>query len=352
LSCNEIRRLPSEAVPNDVTDYYRAFLRTRSWYAEGMSWTVIQPGTQAVTEDLVLRRLRAQRVVLGELDPEPHHAKVAYLKQVGDAVMMYQPNGYEGARPEVLRLLSDGTRVHNVDWTINGNGSVSYAVYGKRLVGMDKNDPDRRYGEWPDLFDEEDLAELREARRQLDAEEDDWPNFDAMAMALVERRTGVRLDLDWVESLTEDGPGIVIGHIPDDPTPRSSLGRVDPDLDARLRGGPGTIRHAALLLAVRAMAERFVWSDPEAVAATVAAVKRGEPLDRETRSRVFHCRATRDGDEHNGSASHGLYMATSPPDQGDPLDAIQAVTYALPDQWPALRREIDALLRRPADGGV
>ena len=29
------------------------------------------------------------------------------------------------ARPEVLRWLSDGTRVHNVDWTINGNGGIN-----------------------------------------------------------------------------------------------------------------------------------------------------------------------------------------------------------------------------------
>jgi hypothetical protein len=180
----------------------------------------------------------------------------------------------------------------------------------------------------------------------MEAGEVVWPDFDEMAMALVERRTGVRLDLDWVEELTEDGPGIVIGYIPDDPTPSTGLGRVDPDLDARLRSGPATIRHAALLLAVRTMAERFTWSDPQAVAATVAAVERGKPLNQETRGRVFHSRATRDGGEHNGSASHGLYTATTPPNLGDPLDAIRAVTYALPDEWHALRRDIDALLRR------
>ena len=339
-------------MPDDVTDYYRAFLRTRPWYGEAMSWTVIQPGAQAVTEDLVLRRLRAKRVVLRELDPEPHYAKVAYLRQVGDAVVMYQPNGFEGARPEVLRWLSDGTRVHNVDWTINGNGTVNYAVYGQLLVWMDKNDPDRRHGGRPDLFDDEDLAELREARRQVDAGVVVWPHFDAMAMALVERRTGVRLDLDWVESLGEDGHGIVIGDIPDDPAARTALGRADPDLDARLRSGPPTIRHAALLLAVRALAERFTWSDPEAVAASVAAVERGEPLDRETRTRVFRSRANRNGGEHVGSASHGLFLATTPSEYGDdPLDAIQSLTYALPEEWPALRAEIDALLRRPTGHG-
>ncbi|HEX6685253.1 MAG TPA: DUF6461 domain-containing protein [Candidatus Limnocylindrales bacterium] len=334
-------------MPDDVTDYYRAFLRTRSWYAEGMSWTVIQPGNSAVTEDVVLRRLRAKRVTIGERSPEPHYAKVAYLKQIGDAVVMYQPNGFEGARHEVLRWLSDGARVHNVDWTINGNGSVSYAVYGKVLVWMDKNDPDRRLGERPDLFDDEDLAELREARRQVDDGEVVWPDFDPMAMALVERRTGVRLDLDWVEGLEEDGPCVVIGHIPDDPAPRGTLGRIDPDLDARLRGSPATVRHAALLLVVRAIAERFTWSDPQAVDASVTAVEQGEPLDQETRVRVFRSRATREnGGEHNGSASHGVYLATSPADMGDPLDAIGAASYALPGEWPALRREIDALLRR------
>ncbi len=52
---------------------------------------------------------------------------VAYLVQAGTSVVMFQPLGFEGSRREVLRWLSDGTRVHNVDWSINveaGSGST------------------------------------------------------------------------------------------------------------------------------------------------------------------------------------------------------------------------------------
>ncbi|GLY65214.1 DUF6461 domain-containing protein [Amycolatopsis taiwanensis] len=333
------------AMLDGVTAYYRTFLGMRPWYREGMSWTVIQPGGQAVTEDAVISRLRARRAVVATLNSPPFE-KVAYLQQVGEAVVMYQPNGFEGARPEVLRWLSEDSRVHTVEWAINGNGSVSYAVHGKLLVCMDKNDPDRRWGAQPDLFDDEDLAELRAARRQHDAGETDRPDFEPMAMALVERRTGVRLELDWVESFNVDSVGIVIGDIPDDPRPSSALGKVDPDLDARLRSAPASVRHAAVLLVVQAMAERLTWHDPEAVAATVTAVQRGEPLDDEIRTRVFRCRATEDDVNGKGSsARHGLFMATTSPEEGDPLDAIQSATYALPGEWPALRREIDTLLR-------
>ncbi|MFU8855116.1 hypothetical protein ACNAW0_29745 [Micromonospora sp. SL1-18] len=50
-----------------VVAYYRQFLNERSWYAEGLSWTVIQPASVPVTEDIVLRRLRGKRVDLTEI---------------------------------------------------------------------------------------------------------------------------------------------------------------------------------------------------------------------------------------------------------------------------------------------
>lgn len=76
-----------------VVAYYRQFLEDRPWYAEGLSWTVIQPASQAVTEDAVLRRLRGTRVDLSQVQPD--ESKVAYLSQADTAVVMFQPNGFE-----------------------------------------------------------------------------------------------------------------------------------------------------------------------------------------------------------------------------------------------------------------
>ncbi|MCW3841503.1 DUF6461 domain-containing protein [Micromonospora yasonensis] len=340
-------------MPDDVVAYYRQFLHERPWHAEGLSWTVIQPASEPVTEDVVLRRLRGQRVDLTEIHfPHvndfrpgmPDESKVAYLTQVGPAVVMFQPSGFEGARREVLRWLSDGARVHNVDWTINGNGGISYAVYGKVLAWVDKNDPGRRHGEQPDVLDN-DLGGLREARRRWDAGDLAGADFSAEAMALVERRTGVRLDVGWVDGFEEPGPAVMIGDIPSDPTPPGRLGNQDPDLDARLRSAPEHARRAALALVARTLAGRFTFSDPEAVASTVDSIERGVPLAPEVRTRMFRSLAT--GDAEARSAINGLYAATAPPGRhvDEPLDLLHAATYALPDEWPRVRQAIDGLLR-------
>lgn len=336
-----------------VVAYYRQFLEDRPWYAEGLSWTVIQPASQAVTEDVVLRRLRGTRVDLSQLQfPHvndfrpgmPDESKVAYLTQADTAVVMFQPNGFEGARPEVLRWLSAGARVHNVDWTINGNGGISYAVYGTVLAWVDKNDPERRTGDRPEVFDE-DLGGLREARRRWDLGDLSGADFDSEAMAVVERRTGIRLDADWVDSFEEAGTAVMIGNIANDPSPPGRFGRRDPDLDARLRTAPEPVRRAALTLVARTLAARFIFSDPEALLSTVEAIEQGVPVAAEVHARMFRSRATGDGD--GASAVAGLAAAAAPPGQiaDEPLGLLSAAMYAVPDEWPRLRAAIEALLR-------
>ncbi|MFG3697276.1 hypothetical protein ACGF5C_05045 [Micromonospora sp. NPDC047620] len=136
----------------------------------------------------------------------------------------------------------------------------------------------------------------------------------------------------------------MIGDIPRDPRPPGRFGHKDPDLDARLRSAPGPTRRAALTLVARALADRFTFSDPEAVASAVDSIERGVPLAPEMRTRMFRSRSTGDGGAR--SAVHGLYAATALPGQhaDEPLDLLDAATYAIPDEWPRLRRAIDGLL--------
>lgn len=347
-----------------AVEHYRTLLLNRSWYAEGLSWTVIQPAGAPVTVGEVMRRLRAERVDLDEIrfphvndlrDGDPSPFLVAHLAQVGDAVMMFQTNGCQGARTEVLRLLSDRARVHNVDWTINGNGGVSYAVYGTLLAWIDKNDPDRRWGTHPDTLDA-DLADLREARRLDD--EDDWPAnrlaAEAAAMSTVELRTGVRLPHAWADGLA--GPPwetVMLGHIPDDPGPPGQFGHDDPDLDARLRGGPEALRRAAVALVLTRLTDAFVISDAAVAAAAIDAVTRGEPAGRDLQTRAFHLHAVTprgtltaaDGSTVGAAiVGQAFHRAVLHP-HGDPLDSLRPARTALAQRWPGVRDELDALIR-------
>ncbi|WP_406103750.1 DUF6461 domain-containing protein [Micromonospora globbae] len=320
---------------SDTVRYYDDFLADRDWLAEGLSWAVVQPASAEATIDGVIERLRARRVEPGDTQI----GELADLARIGPNVVVFQDNGCELSRPEVLRWLSDGTRVHTVDWTINGNGGVTYAVYGKVLVWMDMNDPDRRYGDDPSAFDD-DLDDVRAAQGT--------EYVTAAAMALVERRTGVRLPAEWMSDEGADpqaGPWVTVrlGPIPPDPRPPSNFGHYEPDLDARLRAAPEPVRRTALALALRAVAARHRFSDDDLARQAVEAVERGLTLDEETRSRVIHLKAHGVDGQAGASAVDALYTGTG--DGVAAVDALNAARYAIPDEWPALRRDLHRLLR-------
>jgi hypothetical protein len=208
---------------SDVARYYQDLLADRVWCAEGLSWTVVQQ----LTMDEVCRRLAARHIDFAEvLDGRPEGFDpllVASLAQVGSSVMLFQQYGFEGSRPEVLRRLSDGTRVHNVGWTINGNGTISYAVDGKILTRIGNNDPERRSGEDPSALDEY-TADLYAAQQIWNSEQ--WSTSpkvrEAAAMATIEHGTGVRLATEWLDNLHgEPWQTVMLGHDPSDPRPPS-----------------------------------------------------------------------------------------------------------------------------------
>ncbi|MFG1882340.1 hypothetical protein [Micromonospora sp. NPDC049102] len=184
---------------SDAVRYYDDFLSERDWLAEGLSWAVVQPASVEATVDGVIERLRATPVEPGD----DQSGERADLAQIGSDVLVFQDNGCALSRPEVLRWLSDGTRVHTVEWTINGNGGLTYAVYGRVLAWMDLNDPEQRHGDAPSTF-ADDLDDVR-----------------------VAQGTGVRLPAEWMSDEGADpqaGPWVTVrlGAIPSDPRPPSN----------------------------------------------------------------------------------------------------------------------------------
>ncbi|MFG1916233.1 hypothetical protein [Micromonospora sp. NPDC048898] len=320
---------------SDAVRYYDDFLADRDWLAEGLGWAVVQPASAEATVDGVIESLRARRVEPGDDRP----GELADLAQIGPDVVVFQDNGCALSRPEVLRWLSDGVRVHTVEWTINGNGGVSYAVYGRVLAWMDINDPDRRHGADPSVF-ADDLDDVRAARGT--------GYVRPAAMAFVERRTGVRLPAEWMSDEGADpqaGPWVTVRleAIPADPRPPSNFGHDEPDLDARLRAAPERVRRAALALAVRAVTTRFTFGDDDLARQAVEAVERGLTLDEETRLRIGHLRAGGADVPGCSSAVHALYAATGKGVAA--VEALNAVRYAVADDWPVLRRDLYRLVR-------
>ncbi|MFG2052040.1 hypothetical protein ACGFIW_32005 [Micromonospora sp. NPDC048935] len=143
----------------------------------------------------------------------------------------------------------------------------------------------------------------------------------------------------------EAGPWVTVrlGSIRPDPRPPSSFGHDEPDLDARLRAAPERVRRAALALAVRAVTTRFRFGDDELVRQAVEAVERGLTLAEETRSRIGHLRAQGTDLRTCSSAVHALYAATGKGVAA--VEALNAVRYAVADDWPVLRRELYRLVR-------
>jgi hypothetical protein len=314
-------------------------LLDRSGMEEGLSWTVIQPAGTPITVEEVMGRLGAER--LGAPSHESDPLLVAWVRQVGSAVVMFQHFGVEGSRPEVLRLLSDGARVHNVEWTINGNGGVSCAIYGQVVVWIDMNDPERRMVTGPSVQEEE-LADLRQAKDMWEADDQSSAFVQkAASMALVEHRTGVRLTADLIKDL-DSWQTVLLARIPSDPRPPGQFGHADPDLDARLRAAPEDVQRTALALALCAIADRFMLTDEALARTAIDAVEGGTTLDDETLTRVFRLGAH--GDQGR-LAAHAFYTAAAPADRWpDRFDALDAARQALPDAWPRLRRELSELI--------
>jgi hypothetical protein len=105
------------------------------------------------------------------------------------AVGLLEINGIQGRRPEVLRRLSDGARVHSAHRNLEGDSQLSYAVYGELVTALDGEDPENRNGGEPDALDD-DLGDL------LAEVATDNGSRGAAMLATIEARTVVYTDSD------------------------------------------------------------------------------------------------------------------------------------------------------------
>ncbi|MBB5784190.1 DUF6461 domain-containing protein [Nonomuraea jabiensis] len=192
---------------------YADFLQRNPYLTQATCWTVVQPIASPLTIEAVVERLGGRAE---DLEPEPDddvdeadYEGVFYISQDDASFILYESNGYQGIRPEVLRRLSDGARVLSLFWNVNGTTRLMYAAYGTIVTALDPMFPGERWGETPHALDAE-LAVLEAAAG--------GGRWQAAAMAVVEAVTGVRLDLPDASA-----PRLLLEEtIPDDPpTPTS-----------------------------------------------------------------------------------------------------------------------------------
>lgn len=158
-------------------------------------WTIVQP----LTVNSVVRLLGGHP---DDLELLPLHAAfdltdgggdvcVYHFGQIGPAVVIYENNGFQGSRWEVLEKLSSGARVHSAFWNLGAHNSFTYAVYGKVVTSFDALSLGEFHGTDPTALD----ADLALA---ADAFDDESVRYQAALMALLELRTGVRITDSWL----------------------------------------------------------------------------------------------------------------------------------------------------------
>jgi hypothetical protein len=313
------------------------------WLTDAMSWTVVTGGGAIAS---VIRRLGGdpdqvveQRPVDYDYQPRNRHRTQWYLDAAsGGLVMLLEVNGFQGSRPEVLRRLSAASgQAYNAFWNIELDNSFSYAAAGQVVTEFDGGYPVRRSGSDPDALEAE--------REPLWAAGGSWR---AAMLALVEIRTGVRLDESWFE---QSHPAVLIPWIPHDPpvpTPES-------DVVALLCQKENPRRHAALAWLARTLTDRFDLNDPAlalAIEARRANVRIDEDTERQVRDRtrelVQQMLARDDAVPQEldpvWRRGQAAMAAVKVLDFFDPSILVLHAKNALADDWPLILPELRARL--------
>ncbi|SIR60214.1 DUF6461 domain-containing protein [Micromonospora avicenniae] len=333
---------------DDVAWYQRLLEVRPELIDEVPCWTVIQPLTKPVTVAEVVRRLGGDQAEIEYRSGWDADAatSVVHLNQLGPAVVMAEVMDAEGIREEVLRWLSDGAVVHSSWWgSANGRSFLCYAVFGRLLTQLQHLDDDRPGGEQPEALDED-----RAALRRLT----DDPDLDYPAqLALMERRTGIRLDAAWLD---QPHPTVVLRKpIPDDPRPPGSFAATDPDLAAMLLMAGDPTYRAALRWVLDLLADDWELRSEPLVNAVLGTLTRDWPASKDL-GQEAHAMDSRLSAEVNASPGmsperwrrfHRMragqaFTATvvNPNDRPKPLDTLWYAQQALQERWPAIRAEL------------
>ncbi|WP_406312889.1 hypothetical protein OHA77_30775 [Streptosporangium sp. NBC_01639] len=173
--------------------HYRRLIKEVGWLEEGMAWTVILPISGRVSpQEAATRLIGGSRPELGELDPGL--PDVVSFGRAGAATMLFEATGFSHAEDtHVLERLSENARVWHVSWNITGRRILVHAAQGKVLAQMLDFDPDWLHGIDPGSLREE-AAILRGIGRHRPP-----TRYKTRVMAMVEHRTGARLDKQWLD---------------------------------------------------------------------------------------------------------------------------------------------------------
>lgn len=130
---------------------------------------------------------------LQSFDEMGYYLEVAAVGQMGDVVVAVEPNGFQGSRPEVLRVASRMGDAVSVYWNVNLNCRFSYSVGGELVTSFDPLHTEWRSGSDPDRL----LGEMASLPFGLD--NDPIP----AAFVLTERLTGRALSRQDIEGVTD-----------------------------------------------------------------------------------------------------------------------------------------------------
>jgi len=171
---------------------YQQLIADEGPWSNEMCWAVVWP---ASIEEVVAR-LGADPDDLEVLelidayDAQTRHSSVLHFEASGQAVTIYEYNGFYCSRPNVLRAISVNAEAVSVFWNVNFVTELRHALDGTLLSSGEAMNVDNRAGSQPDSLDTH-LEDLAEAASGL--------QFDIRAgmLSAAESASGVQLDAGY-----------------------------------------------------------------------------------------------------------------------------------------------------------
>jgi hypothetical protein len=344
---------------DDVTiAYYEDVLKTCR-LNEAMCWTVVEsiPFHEPLTIETVAERLGGDPGQIEDLSwdaaIEEYGQPVAHLVQLGSAVGVIENNGCESHH--MMGSLSESGRVHSAFWNVNALSSLGCAALGHVLVSFEGLRPEDRYGLDVSVLDEE-LDPLYAADHELRNDAGDT-NFRAVMMAIIEWRTGVRFEGEWLDTPL---PAIRLsGQLNLRRVAQS--GSFDPDLEAALWLAAPAALHAFTREMTEILVEAGDLTDEPEIPPVLERLALGVPL-RDERYQILEQMAHRLSSEYEASsltfpvrecrlwrrtqAASALHHALAPTLVHPlPLHSVQLTRVILGDQWLPARTRLRRHLR-------